>query len=374
MNPTAEKAPVAAQISFYAPFTSDGIERIPEAPEDYWSWILAHPKVGEGKYTWTLQTYLFMKKAGLPCRLVTQLPTSGIVVSHRDFLHAFQPPRAGLFLICIKADRNEHPWAHFHVVQNERDSLLTDPSTADQAAAMEHWPQPSLLQRDAARGTRCENLGYFGRELNLATQLRSQEWTAELAQGGFQWSVRDRPNWHDYHDIDVTISVRDFETHGITDDPVLNADSKPASKLINSWRAGVPAIVGRESAFRRARRTGLDFIEVESLDDLRGALATLRANPSLYRDMVANGQRRAAEHSPETVTAQWKALLTDGIRDEYSAWRSKSAFTRLSNGYRRTLGYFLKPAHIMSLLSANLTGTSNRTLKPADAPADNRTR
>ena len=360
-----------AAVFFYAPFTRDGIERVPETPEAYWAWILSHPKIGEGKYTWTLQTYLFMKQAGLPCQLVTELPRRGIVISHRDFLPSFLPPRAGVFLICIKADRNEHSWAHFHVVQNARDSLLARDRPA---IAMDHWPQPSLIARDTARGTRCENLGYFGRELNLAPELRTQEWSAELTALGWTWSARDRAHWHDYHDIDVTISVRDFETHGVSNDPVLNADSKPASKLVNSWHAGVPAIVGRESAFRRARRSRLDFIEVESMDDLRSALATLRANPSLYHDMVANGLRRAAEHSPAEVASQWKTLLTEGIAESLAAWRAQNSFTRLANGYRRMLSYFLKPQHIMSMLTADLTGTANRTLKPVDAPADNRIR
>ena len=58
----------------------------------------------------------------------------------------------------------------------------------------------------------------------------------------------------DYRTLDAVIAVRPFEPHLYF--------AKPASKLINAWRAGVPALVGPEFASREIRRTDDDFLEV----------------------------------------------------------------------------------------------------------------
>jgi hypothetical protein len=327
-------------IQFYLPFHKDGLDSIPTRAEDYWQWILDHPDVAEGKYSWTLQTYLRLKDR-LPCRLAEHLPTSGIVVSHRDFLPVLLLPR-DIFLVCIKADRNAHTWANFHVVQNEHDPIRRTPKGLRNSAAMTFWPQAGLIPRDVTREDRCENVAFLGRGLNLATELRGEAWACKLKQAGFDWSVRtDRSQWSDYRGIDEP-----------RNDSVFDPRSKPANKLINSWLAGVPAIVGPEPAYRQARRSRLDFLQVESVEDLGHALNHLRIYPSLYREMVENGLERAKEFSQDAVADQWVHLCRDVLPERYREWAKRSPLHRSWAGYWRIASYFTEPRHVRSVYEA----------------------
>src|SRR5690606_32884295 len=112
-------------------------------PEEYWSWIVRHRSVGEGKYSWTLQTYLYLRAAGVPCVLAKEFPQRGIVITHRDFLPVFQLPRSDVFLVCIKPDRKEHTWAQHYVVQNRSDRTFSQ-FGAHRVSETPSWPQPSL--------------------------------------------------------------------------------------------------------------------------------------------------------------------------------------------------------------------------------------
>jgi hypothetical protein len=47
--------------------------------------------------------------------------------------------------------------------------------------------------------------------------------------------------WHDYSTDDLVLAVRDLTEK--------DALVKPASKLVNAWIAGVPALLGPEPAF-----------------------------------------------------------------------------------------------------------------------------
>lgn len=327
------------KIQFYLPYRRDQVARIPDRAEDYWQWSVEHPTVPEGKYAWTLQTFLRLREAGLPCELVERFPSSGIVVAHRDLLPITGIPRSRVFLVCIKADRNRHTWAHFHVTQNERDSVRrTHP---DKSLTITHWPQPGLIRRDPARGTSVENVAYFGRACNLAPELRGIDWI----------SVRERPQWHDYREVDVTVSVRSFRQQKASS-AVFDADSKPASKLINSWMAGVPAIVGPEPAYQAARKSLLDFIEVRSPDEVEEAVDMLCNNPRLYADMVANGLERAKEFSAASTTAEWLHLFRDVLPAQYEEWIDEWRVWRKASGFLRFAAYFTKPRHISSVYGA----------------------
>lgn len=345
-HPRALARPTDERIQFYLPYRRDRVERLPERAEGYWDWLLSHPSVPEGKYAWTLQTFLHLRDAGFPCELVERFPSRGIVVAHRDLLPITLRPHPDVFLVCIKADRNMHTWAQYHVVQNE-----SDPSQGDRSTMITHWPQPGLVPRDPGRGTQCENIAYFGREMNLAPELRAEGWEDVLDRRGFEWVVRPRPQWNDYEDIDVTVSVRRFG-ECISDDPVFDSRSKPPSKLINSWMAGVPAIVGSEPAYQHMRTSELDFIEVNSVADLHWALKRLRENPDLYRAMVENGLKRAKEYGPSSITAEWLSLFRDTLPRHYDAWQRKGRLQRKGIGYLRFARYFTKLRHLTSLYEA----------------------
>lgn len=186
---------------------------------------------------------------------------------------------------------------------------------------MPFWPQPGLLPRLDDRGTTCLNVSYFGRLQNLANELWAEEWKKQLESLGFAWSVASKEHWHDYQTVDVMVAVRSFAPGVDHTDQVGDSDVKPPSKLINSWIAGVPAIVGHDTAFESIRRSRLDYIEVASRSDLLEALQELRANHSLYSDMVANGRERAVEYSAPAVCDRWLGLLQGSVAVQYEKWR-----------------------------------------------------
>lgn len=337
-------------IYFYLPYQQDGVEEIPDKIQDYWAWISRNRGIGEGKYSWTLQTYLYMRETEIPCKVVTKFPSKGIVISHRDFLPVCLLPRPDVFLVCIKPDRKEHSWAHYYIVQNKRDRIMSG-FCRDMTKEIPFWPQPSLIPRKEERGVRCENIGYFGREMNLAKELRAEEWRLQLAKLGLNWQVVPLEKWNDYSDVDLTVSVREFGENTQTENPVLDSDSKPPSKLINSWLAGVPAIVGRESAYRNLKDSSLDYIEVGTVEELKEALIELRQNKQLYSNMVSQGIRRSQELSVNWVLRKWEDVIRTEIIGRYEEWGSLSARKRWSINLKNVFAYFATKRNITDLKS-----------------------
>lgn len=315
-------------IYFYIP-QSDWTEDMPENADTYW--------VGfrRGIYCWTLQTYLHLKASGFPCELVGSLPNEGIVVSHWDSLPEDFQPGPKLLVVCIQADRARHPYAQVHIVQNPKGLLTKLMLLGDKYLLpggryyMPLWSQPELIPRNSARGDRFENIAFFGLKENLLPELQSPSWQEQLEALGLRWQVVSRfESWNDYSDVDAILAVRSFGHQDYI--------WKPATKLYNSWHAGVPAILGSESAYQAERKSELDYIEVTSLSKVISALKRLRDDKSLRQAMIENGQIRAQETQPERIVARWRTLLIDQIIPEYEAWIS-SRFYRQSFIQRRQL-------------------------------------
>ncbi|HEY9761058.1 MAG TPA: hypothetical protein V6D07_00965, partial [Trichocoleus sp.] len=235
---------------------------------------LPWPGFGLGIYAWTLQTYLRLTAAGLPCQLVPVLPEEGVVFVHGNALQTervFQPSPKRL-IVSFKADVLPGATAQIQIVQNPQEA-----DARTHCYWLPHWPQPGLQPRHPQRGNQLQNVAFFGHVNNLADELASLDWKAALADLGLCWGPRlsghhwsqqvDLPsNWHDYQEVDVIVAVRSFQAREIQ--RTRNYGNKPATKLYNAWLAGVPAILGSESAYRAERQSDLDFLEVNSLDDV----------------------------------------------------------------------------------------------------------
>ena len=306
-------------IYFYIP-SDQWPSSFPEDVEGYWQWQNAtEGTYRSGKYNWTLQTYLQLKSFGSPCLLTASMPAEGIVISHRNFLPFGLKPGPKLLLVCIQADRPRHPYAQIHIVQNPEDagrsfSILRDPfKQFSEKYYIPYWPQPEIKARDPKRGDRFENVGYFGLTYNLAAELREAVWQDQLKSLGLSWYIPSREKWDDYREVDVIVSVRSFSYQGAF-------LKKPPSKLVNAWHAGVPAILGYESAFRAQRKSNLDYIEVRSPDEVITALKRLKEDQALRQAMVENGYKRAQETNPSQIGKRWKSFLTDAASPYYAAW------------------------------------------------------
>lgn len=272
-------------------------------------------------FAWTLQTYLRLKADGFPCELVGTLPGEGIVLAHRDSLPYNLQPGSKLLIICLKADRELHSYAQLHVVQNLQETF-TGSTLFGNRYYIPHWLQPGLISRDPARGDRFENIAYFGLPSNLAPELNEPSWYEQLSELGLRWQVIERDYWHDYSNVDAVLAVRRLSDKG--DD----RNWKPPSKLLNAWHAGVPAILGCESAFQAERKSELDYLETASLDDIMLALKHLRDDKALRHAMVENGRIRAKETQHAQLSKRWYIFLTEVAIPTYERWCSASTWTQ----------------------------------------------
>lgn len=213
-------------------------------------------------------------------------------------------------LVGVRGDLRESTSADFEIVQS---SVHID---ALRRFYVPHWPQPGLLPRDPQRGHRIERLEYKGFLGNLHASFREPLWASFLAERGLEWVVdavafrqvaehTTLLRWNDFRTTDLVVAMRPDAPGGHT--------NKPATKLYNAWLAGVPALLGREPAFRELRRDPLDYLEVSSAEEIRGAVDLLLAEPRRYEAMVAHGRLRAAEYTAGLVLRRWVELLWERL-------------------------------------------------------------
>ena len=295
-------------IYFYLP-QKDWLDDMPEQPDVYTELY------GQGIYIWTLQTYLYLKADGFPCNLVGTIPDEGIVIAHRDSFPYELRPTPKVLMVCIKPDRNPHPYAQLQVVQNPQDAKKLKNSYY-----IPLWRQAGLIPRHPERGDRFENIGYFGISYNLAPELKAASWSKQLEELGLNWEIIPKNRWYDYSNIDAVVAVRNFQKQNYT--------QKPATKLYNAWHAGVPAILGKESAFQSERKSEFDYFEVSSVDDVITVLKHLKDSLQLCQKVRENSKVRAKDIEPQNVVRQWRNFLTDVAIVEYERWHGSSPFSK----------------------------------------------
>ncbi|MGO9931348.1 MAG: glycosyltransferase [Steroidobacteraceae bacterium] len=258
---------------------------------------------------WIVQTWNRLCRAGYPATMSDQATRTGIIVYHKEdqrVLLERLPPGATPVLVGVRADFRSCTYADFEVLQN---GCYAD---ARRSFYMPHWPQPGMLARDPQRGDRMERIAYKGFVGNLAPEFRSARWLQFLHQQGMTFeddAVLDdsfdhpiRTRFHDYRDVDLVIAVRRGDT-----------TPKPASKLVNAWQAGIPALLSPDYAFEELRESPLDYLAVRNLAEAEAAVLRLKREPGLYRAMIEHGRRRGGQFTVEKITRRWAMLLFETI-------------------------------------------------------------
>ena len=273
---------------------------------------------------WTLQTYFWLRESGCTVHLAREFPESGIVVTG-ILPEEFRPGRT-LFVVSIVGDGSPEPFAQMHVVQNRLQTRLVSNSHH-----VPFWPQPGLTRRDPARGDAFNSIAYFGDDKNMAGELRSDEWSRFLAKRGIDWHVRNAQSSRnaDFSDVDAVIGVRSFQRSGYI--------RKPASKLVNSWIAGVPSILGREIAYREQRQSALDYLEAGTFAQACDAVDKLAGAPGLRRAMIENGSKRAEQFTVPRIVARWQHVLFNLAQAAAVRWFESGPVARSFFFLRRQL-------------------------------------
>ena len=265
---------------------------------------------------WLYQTWLKLRRVGFETRLVHQIPREGILVTLTGFLpEKFRPP-GGLFVAAVVADGLPHPGAQLQIVQNS-----VHARRLPGAVFMPHWPNPGLVPRDASRGDLFERICFYGDSSNLAAELSSAAWRAELQKAtGAELEIRASDRWHDYSDTDAVLAVRSFSTGRLL--------HKPATKLYNAWLAGVPFVGGMDSAYAGDGTPGANYLKASSPQEVIDCLSILKHSPERRRELVGQGKRMAAEFSAEAICSRWIKLLGVELPRLASTWEDRSPALR----------------------------------------------
>lgn len=281
-----------------------------------------------GERAWILQTCLRLRAAGCDVGLASELPADGIAVFSSKQRRALtrRGKASSALLIGVRGDLGEALIADLEVLQNAQHA------DGRRRFFIPHWPQPAMIARDPARGSRIENVAFKGFLGNLHPSFREAPWQQFLSDRGIRWLADAAPykrdgvdaaalEWNDFREIDLIVAVR-------APDPQLHP-RKPATKLFNAWLAGVPALLGPEVAYREQRRSPLDYIEVADPGQARAALTRLRADPNLYAEMVEHGSLRARDFATAATVARWREFLfatAPSLREraDIGRWRGRS--------------------------------------------------
>lgn len=276
---------------------------------------LHHPQL-----VWSWGTYFRMKQAGFPVTLINKLPESGIVIIPAIYLAMFQKPPAKVLLICTVADTPPPIFMQVNLTQNpvqkwQYPNLFRFPVWYH----VPHWPQPNIIPRDQNRGDRFENVAFFGHDDQLDPQLQSKAFLEDLQAIGLRFAIVEK-DFNDFSEVDAVLAIRVFSNELLP--------HKPYTKLVNAWTAGVPAIVGPESAYQSIRKSELDFLCVKNYGELISALKQLKLDKRFREAMVRNGWERKREYTDESIIKVWAQLLFTDAQSYYQEWVRRSSIGR----------------------------------------------
>jgi len=265
---------------------------------------------GPAENIWIVSSYLKLKRFGLDVKIVDSLVPDAINVCFLDAV--IRNPRSHeCFIVVTQADRSYLNWGEFTLAQSPAQIR------GERSCLIDHWPQPGLMPRRPDRGTEIRRIGYTGHPGNLAEPFHAESFRRELANIGVEFVVRGAPSeWHDYRDLDLHLAVRDGSRLWI--------DTKPATKLIHSWLAECPGLLGPEPSFQFCGEDGVDYVEVREPHDVLAAVVRLRRDPDLYRSMQLRGREKARGRDEQGVCRQWAAVLAGPVRREFESWRRDS--------------------------------------------------
>ncbi len=278
-----------------------------------------HGRIASYEDCWIVLTYLHLKRRHLNVSISDRFTQGAICVASSPDI-GIRNYTFSSFLVGCRSDGPKPALSDFAVVQNEANV------ESETDVLIPHWPQPGLIPRDQRRSRRVENVVFKGAEVNLYKTFRSPEFQQELEHFGVRLLISGLTEnqvveWHDYENADLVLAVRDLTEK--------DALAKPASKLVNAWRAGVPALLGPEPAFRQLRQSSLDYIEVRTPQDALDAIRKLQQDPNLYQQMVTNGIERAEAFTVDRIAQRWREVLAGPVAQSYTHWCQRTQMSRM---------------------------------------------
>lgn len=307
------------QVSFYLPEKYFPSEEWIQAWKEDRPFPLEESGKAAAVHCWIYQTWALLTEAGIQTALVSELPTTGLVLALSGTLHSsFRSDQlsSDFFLVDIVADGLPHPAAHFHLVQNRAHARRLPRSHF-----IPLWPQPALIPREKNREMIFERVSFFGDPKNLAAEFFSFSWQQRLKKElSLEFEIRRAEQWHDYSNVDAVIAIRDFSRS--------RQFHKPATKLYNAWLAGVPFIGGNDSAYQSDGRPGIDYLIAQSPRQALEHLRKLKEDATFRSHLIQNGVESGKRFSRSATLEHWKSLVQEILPGLALQWQKKSTFQR----------------------------------------------
>ena len=299
--------------------------------------------------------YLMLKGQGLQVRICMEYPQEGILLVHKAFVkHFVWNPE--LFVISMQWDYKRDDRAQVHLVSNKYKTHSSSLGWMDRFtfSGLQYFVQPPmhpvLIPRSSERGDRFENVAFIGAEKNLESEFRTDAFRDGVARLGMKFVIVDDPGkMTDYSEIDAILAVRKIGRL---------VCHKPAQKLINAWRAGVPSILGCEVGYRELKESALDYMEGDSVEDVVEALKRLKDDVAFRHALVQNGLRKAEDYNIAAVERRLGELFLEQIIPAYAEWKSMSIIRQSYFLCIRKLRYTLRI--FLSFVSHRVFGIHGR--------------
>ncbi len=285
--------------------------------------------------------YLMLKNEGFLVQICREYPKQGILLIHKAFRKKFiwNPD---LCVVSMQWDYKRDDRGQIHLVSNEYKTKTSALGWLDRITfpALQYFVQlpmhPVLIPRNPKRGNRFEVVAFIGAEKNLDVVFRINAFKEKVLQLGMKFIIVDDPaKMTDYSEIDVVLAVRKIGEQ---------VSHKPAQKLINAWRAGVPSLLGCEVGYRELKHSNLDYLEVDSDLDVLAALKRLREDVEFRNAMIENGLRKAKSYTIGEVQRMWAELFRNTIISAYGEWMNRPLLYRLGFLTVRKVRNFLRVA------------------------------
>lgn len=275
-----------------------------------------------GDLNWCLQTYFILAKQNkVQVKCTNALCDDSINIIHSDQLLRLKG-KPSQFLVCVRADYPKRRWAHYHIVQNQKQLEVN-------TSYVPHWVQPGLIKRDENRQG-VKRVAYAGEILNGNLAGSIEQWRKLFDPHNIEFVTLEGGSWHNLKDVDVLIGIRSFNSQ--------TYDTKPPTKLFSAWHADIPFVGGKDSAFSQVGTPGEDYILATTPKEAVEAVLKLRDDPAFYSKLVQKGKEKVVEYNEGTISHQWLKILTGPVMSRYDLWKARKAFEQNRFNLKQRIG------------------------------------
>lgn len=193
-------------------------------------------------------------------------------------------------------------------------------------------PQRGLVPRQPGRFGSIRSVAFKGNPENVPPDMKTESWAAALATRGIRWWPDVPKNtdgsdqrWHDFAEVDVAICMRNPAK-------ALDIERKPATRLVNAWRAGCVPLAHPEPAYRELGTDGTDLFFVEDAASCLQVLDRLNDDLELLHRVENQIRLRREDYGLEVVLPKWRDALVGAMSAPECTGRHMWARTGLAAG------------------------------------------